>query len=228
MRDIGKNVRAARTAKNLTQDELAERLHTTRQTVSNYETGRSRPDVEMLMQIADALGVEVTELLYGVEVPPDRKRELRKFWISAAVFGGLTLAISLLLPVLREEAQRTFRGILGIFTLSYFMHYLMFGIGWSTVQGAELFLGAKPIRAAWKRWARVGVLAAAALFLLPMTLIWLAAVLGKFGVEVTWPGYSAWPVWMKKAFLAGYSFIEAEWRWVMFALGAAFRMTKKD
>ena len=45
MRDIGKNIRAARVRRGLTQEELAERLHVSRQTVSNYETGRSRPDV---------------------------------------------------------------------------------------------------------------------------------------------------------------------------------------
>lgn len=39
MRDIGKNIKELRCARGLTQEELAERLHVTRQTVSNYETG---------------------------------------------------------------------------------------------------------------------------------------------------------------------------------------------
>ena len=55
MRDIGKNIRDLRIRENMTQDELAEKLHVTRQTVSNYETGRSRPDVDMLTHIAQAL-----------------------------------------------------------------------------------------------------------------------------------------------------------------------------
>ena len=41
MREIGKNICAARKRHQLTQDQLAQRLHTTRQTVSNYETGLS-------------------------------------------------------------------------------------------------------------------------------------------------------------------------------------------
>ena len=45
MRDIGANIRRARTHRHLTQDDLAQTVHTTRQTISNYETGRSRPDV---------------------------------------------------------------------------------------------------------------------------------------------------------------------------------------
>ena len=58
MRDIGKNIKAFREWKCLTQDQLAEKLFVTRQTVSNYETGRSRPDIEMLTKIADVLDVD--------------------------------------------------------------------------------------------------------------------------------------------------------------------------
>ena len=42
MRDIGKNIRDLRIEKNLTQDQLAEKLFVTRQTVSNYENGVSQ------------------------------------------------------------------------------------------------------------------------------------------------------------------------------------------
>lgn len=42
MRDIGKNIRALRMRKKLSQDQLAQILHVTRQTVSNYETGVSQ------------------------------------------------------------------------------------------------------------------------------------------------------------------------------------------
>ena len=51
MRDIGANIRRARTRRHLTQDDLAQTVHTTRQTISNYETGRSRPDVETLQRL---------------------------------------------------------------------------------------------------------------------------------------------------------------------------------
>ena len=66
MRDIAKNIRTLRTAKNLTQDELAEKLFVSRQTVSNYETGRSRPDVEMLAKIAEVLDTDANTVIYGL------------------------------------------------------------------------------------------------------------------------------------------------------------------
>lgn len=49
MRDIGKNIRQLRIQKNMTQDELAQKLFVTRQTVRNYETGKSKPDVIYLL-----------------------------------------------------------------------------------------------------------------------------------------------------------------------------------
>ena len=55
MRDISKNIKQLRIKKGMTQDELAEVLFVTRQTVSNYETGKSHPDVDMLVSIAAAL-----------------------------------------------------------------------------------------------------------------------------------------------------------------------------
>ncbi len=78
MRDIGKNIRDARVKGGITQDQLAERLHVSRQTISHYETGHTRPDIEMLEQIAQALDVDMTILLYGPPPRTDRQREIRQ------------------------------------------------------------------------------------------------------------------------------------------------------
>ena len=91
MRDIGKNIRQLRIQKNMTQDELAAALFVTRQTVSNYETGRSRPDVEMLTQIAEVLGTDANCVLYGPPIPPDRKAMNRK----TAVYLVLTVVLGI-------------------------------------------------------------------------------------------------------------------------------------
>ena len=85
MRDIGANIRRARTRRRLTQDDLAQTVNTTRQTISNYETGRSRPDVETLQRLADALGVELTELLDGAPSADARRAALRRLCIMGAV-----------------------------------------------------------------------------------------------------------------------------------------------
>lgn len=76
----------------LSQDHLAQVLHVTRQTVSNYETGRSRPDVEMLAALAQALDTDVKELLCVPAHREARLRRLRRLTVSAvatALAGAL-------------------------------------------------------------------------------------------------------------------------------------------
>ena len=90
MCDIGANIRRARVRRKLTQDDLAQTVHTTRQTISNYETGRSHPDVETLQRLADALGVELTELLDETPPADARRAALRRLCITGAVTLVLT------------------------------------------------------------------------------------------------------------------------------------------
>ena len=95
MRDIGKNIRQLRIAQNMTQEEFAERLYVTRQTVSNYENGRSRPDIDMLETIARVLKTDVNTVLYGfggLEGKKDHKRLI----IGGAVLAGLVVLYFLL------------------------------------------------------------------------------------------------------------------------------------
>lgn len=65
---LGENIKALRKARGLSQQELAGRLHVVRQTVSKWEQGRSVPDADLLVQLADYLGVPVEELL-GTPAP---------------------------------------------------------------------------------------------------------------------------------------------------------------
>ena len=65
MTNIGKNISKCRKEQEMTQDQLAEKLHVTRQAVSNWENGKTQPDVETLGQLAECLGVSVEILIYG-------------------------------------------------------------------------------------------------------------------------------------------------------------------
>ena len=65
MSSIGKNISKFRKEQDMTQDQLAERLHVTRQAVSNWENGKTQPDVETLGQLAECFGVSVETLIYG-------------------------------------------------------------------------------------------------------------------------------------------------------------------
>ena len=61
--NVSLNIKSLRGLKQLTQDDLAEKLHVTRQTISNWETGKSEPDFESLETLAGVFEVTVSELL---------------------------------------------------------------------------------------------------------------------------------------------------------------------
>lgn len=52
-----------RKRKGISQEELANRLHVARQTISKWESGTSVPDATMLVKISEQLDVSVSELL---------------------------------------------------------------------------------------------------------------------------------------------------------------------
>ena len=60
---FGEFVAGLRKEKGLTQKELSERLFVSDKAVSKWESGRSLPDVSLLVPLAENLGVTVTELL---------------------------------------------------------------------------------------------------------------------------------------------------------------------
>lgn len=91
MRDIGKNIRQVRSAKNMTQDDLAQAVHVTRQTVSNYETGHSRPDADTLVLLAEALGVSAEALLYGPDWERGASRRQLFLFIAVLLLFFLSL-----------------------------------------------------------------------------------------------------------------------------------------
>ena len=66
---LGENIKNLRTARSMTQADLADRLHVVRQTVSKWEKGLSVPDAECLTRLAEALGTTVSTLL-GETIPP--------------------------------------------------------------------------------------------------------------------------------------------------------------
>ena len=67
MNMVSDSIKKLRKEKKLTQDQLAEQLHVTRQAVSNWEIGKTQPDVETLTQLAKIFGVSVERIIYGKE-----------------------------------------------------------------------------------------------------------------------------------------------------------------
>lgn len=67
METFGQRFQRLRKEKNLTQEDIASKIGITAQSVSKWENDLSAPDISILLELADILGVSVEELL-GREV----------------------------------------------------------------------------------------------------------------------------------------------------------------
>lgn len=62
---LGKRIACARRAAGLTQEELGERIGSPKNSVSEWERGLRQPRIEILVRIADAIGLTVDQLIRG-------------------------------------------------------------------------------------------------------------------------------------------------------------------
>ncbi|EJP25955.1 helix-turn-helix transcriptional regulator [Streptococcus anginosus] len=65
--EIGKKLKEARQMSGLTQENVAEKLNVSRQTISNWETEKFYPDILYVLQLSDLYQVSLDELLKGYE-----------------------------------------------------------------------------------------------------------------------------------------------------------------
>lgn len=59
----GRHLQKVRQSKDITQEELAEKIGTSQTWIAYIETGRNKPNLDMLGKIARALGVQVKDLI---------------------------------------------------------------------------------------------------------------------------------------------------------------------
>ena len=99
MSKVSKNLKKIRTEKKLTQDALAEKLHVTRQAISNWENDKTKPDIEALEMLAEVLEVDIEELIYGEKreaiISQDKTKQKNRIKVTLAVVGSIFVASGL-------------------------------------------------------------------------------------------------------------------------------------
>lgn len=63
--ELNNQIRKYRTSLNLSQEELAEKVYVSRQTVSNWETGKSYPDIHSLLLLSSLFDISLDQLIKG-------------------------------------------------------------------------------------------------------------------------------------------------------------------
>ena len=102
--EIGKTIKQHRTELGWSQEALAEKAYVSRQTVSNWETEKSYPDVHSLLILSDLFGVSLDELIKGdVAVMKEqvKSKDVRTFKKLQLICGlGILLLIVTGVPLL--------------------------------------------------------------------------------------------------------------------------------
>ena len=65
---IGKYIVECRKKKNMTEQELAEKLGVSDRTIGNWENGRNMPDLSLFKPLSEILGISIAELLDGGKI----------------------------------------------------------------------------------------------------------------------------------------------------------------
>nr|WP_325247491.1 helix-turn-helix transcriptional regulator [uncultured Oscillibacter sp.] len=112
----GALIAAARKEKNMTQKDLAKALHVSDRAVSKWERGAGFPDVGLLEPLADALGLQVLDLLRGEEQE------------EAEPEVTVRRALMLLVWQAREKTRRRWGQILGSLLALVLVGFVLFDI----------------------------------------------------------------------------------------------------
>ena len=226
MRDIGKNIKEFRIRNSYSQEEMAEKLYVTRQTISNYETGKSRPDVDTLIRIADIYGVDVKQLIYGEnEMTRDEviKKNVR-IGICVALIVAMAVFIHWFNGYSRIIVSRTYDITWRVLFIDVMRPWMSIAIGVCAVCILAQIVKITPLKKGTA--ARKASLVAMIMILVFTALLFLVALvnlLEVFGADMGWLG-----PWLNiKAYptLATVFFFE-NWYW-FFIIGLAGELIRR-
>lgn len=94
--EIHTQIRKYRTILNLSQEELAEKVYVTRQTISNWETNKNYPDIHSLLLLSSIFNLSLDQLVKGdVEIMKEEihKNEIKKFDQDGRIFTVMLILL---------------------------------------------------------------------------------------------------------------------------------------
>lgn len=103
--ELGNKIKYYRGEKEFSQEELAERVYVSRQTISNWENNKSYPDINSIVLLSEIFEISIDNLIKGdVELMKKEinTEEVKKLNFYATMMGILMLvATILLMPMLK-------------------------------------------------------------------------------------------------------------------------------
>lgn len=88
--ELERRLAELRKKKNISQEEIAEKLYVSRQTISNWERGKTYPDINSLLLMANYFDVSLDHLIKGdVDTMKHQvdQSQFKKWLIFGGIFG---------------------------------------------------------------------------------------------------------------------------------------------
>lgn len=166
--DVGNQIRERRQRLGLSQEELAQRLYVSRVTISHWETGRTLPDVQSMLLLANLFGTTIDEMVRGdvdemrEMVEKDERRTGTLAVALAAVEVVAVTALAVTAVAGREYLEPALRLLLAVLALAFSVAVLASrrGRGDEGARSAAELLGAatgEPVEAARASGAALGM-----------------------------------------------------------------------
>lgn len=123
--ELGKQIRKYRNELSLSQDDLAERIFVSRQTISNWENDKSYPDVNSLVLLSEVFATSIDNLIKGdIELMKEQiNNEDRRHFVKLGNIYSIMLAITIITPI----------------PLGYFLGYIGIGL-WVILSAVALYV----------------------------------------------------------------------------------------
>lgn len=123
--ELGSQIKKRRNELSLSQEELAEKVYVSRQTISNWENDKSYPDVNSLVLLSEVFNVSIDNLIKGdIEIMKEqiRAEDRKKFEGLSHIYAVLFL-LAILSPI----------------PLFHFLSFVGIGI-WLMLMGVTLYV----------------------------------------------------------------------------------------
>ena len=120
MNEVKQTIKQLRKKQGINQEQLAEQLHVTRQAVSNWENGKTQPDIDTLTRIAEYFDVSVEKLIYGKAKP--------RWHVSFQFSPDKTIELGMILATVVSYVQRRSIGwaiLHGLLNWGYILYYIL-------------------------------------------------------------------------------------------------------
>lgn len=78
LKECGKRIQQLRKERELTQEQLAEKLNVSQNTIAKIESGLRRPSIDFLLEISEFFNVSTNYLVFGVHAEDTEDEKLKK------------------------------------------------------------------------------------------------------------------------------------------------------